>query len=101
VSLFPEYPPGEPDPPKPSCCTELDGPPSNVTVRTWEVTHAFGHSRVPISAAAMALALRIPTSAALLALRAGVTVGWLTPVMAERHERHSAPSWIGCLPRKR
>jgi len=101
MSLFAEYPPEEPTPPKPQCCAELGAPPSNVTVRTWEVTHAFGHSRSPISAASMALALRIPTSAAHLALRAGVNAGWLTPVMAERHERNPAPRWIGCLPRKR
>jgi hypothetical protein len=101
MSLFPEYPPDELDPPKPQCCAELGAPPSNVTVRTWEMTHAYGHSRTPISAAAMASALSIPTAAAHLALRAGVNAGWLAPAMPERHERHPAPQWIGCLARKR
>jgi hypothetical protein len=102
MSLFAEYPPDEPKEPKAQCCAQADlHPPSNITPRTWEMTHAYGHSRIPISAAAMALALSIPTSAAHLALRAGVNAGWLTPAMPERHEQHPTPCWIGCLPRNR
>jgi len=100
MSLFVEYPPEEPKDPKVSCC-DLTYVPADIDVRTWEMVHAYGHSRVPVSAPAMADALSISARKARSALQAGVGAGWLALVSPERHERDPRPRWIGCLPHRR
>jgi hypothetical protein len=101
MSLFAEYPQGEPSEPKPpSCCAYLMAP-GHVEARTWAMVHAYGHSRVPVTVLVLAMTADITPAAARTAIAAGQSAGWLAPVGAERHERTPAPRWIGRLPHKR
>jgi hypothetical protein len=102
MSLFAEYPPLPPRPPRKVlvCCAELDAP-GRISERTWAVIHAYGHSRTPVSVAAMAETLGIAPGSARSALMEGERVGWLAQVQPERHERHPVTLWIGRLPHKR
>jgi len=101
MSLFAEYPPPEPKDPKPPPCCALLIPPAHVTPRTWEMVHAYGHSRVPVTVVVLAETANITPAAARVAMAAAVSAGWLAAVQPERHEHHVAPRWIGRLPHKR
>lgn len=102
-SLFPdEYPAPEPRTMalRPPCCVDLTYPP-DLPVRLWEFVHALGHSRVPFTAARLALGAQATVPDSLKAAKAAEQLGWLDRTHPEKWEHTGALRWVGCLPRRR